>query len=63
MVISQRIGQILSQDQNFLKFHLIFFETTLFNARSTHVGTRQGHYPPTTPGSPVGLKGLKANLH
>ena len=44
----------------FLKFHWIFFKTTLFSARRTPVGTRQVALPLKTTGNDVtNLQGSK----
>ena len=45
---------------SFQEVHLIFFKTTLFSVRSTHVGSRQHVPPPTDPGlAASGSRGSK----
>lgn len=43
--------KLFQKETNLRKIHSIFFETFLFLACSTDVGTRQGVGPPTTPSS------------
>ena len=41
MVISLKVGRILSWNSDFLKVHSIFFKAKLFSTCSTHMVTQQ----------------------